>query len=364
MIKSFRYFIFKLIYGKINNVISPRDNKHIAIKKVIFGNSISYNLYKISKGRLYTDTVNNTAFILNNFLIKDVSFQFKLKKNLKIINGNILDNFVIKNGTPKLIKEFKGSIFSLLSGGAAKNNYWHWIFDVLPKFGILEKSNLKLTPNYYLLPSLKKKYQIETLLSLKMSPKKLLDGEKFKHIVCDNLLASDHPNVFNNNPSKSIKNIPIWIIKWLRKKYIKNSYINKKLPKRIFINREEDSILERRKIINNEDVKNLLKNLGFKSVTLSNHNFKEQVELFKNAKFIVGLHGAGFANIVFAKPKTSVIEIQSAYSGDVITNLAKKCKLNYKRYIDHDTGSTNNQDSHAKVNLQELKKLVLSFDKK
>ena len=47
------------------------------------------------------------------------------------------------NGTPNIRKRVFGNIFSLLSGGAAKNNYWHWLFDVLPKFGILEKSKIK-----------------------------------------------------------------------------------------------------------------------------------------------------------------------------------------------------------------------------
>tara|TARA_B100001250_G_scaffold413151_1_gene446352 strand:- start:587 stop:1675 length:1089 start_codon:yes stop_codon:yes gene_type:complete len=361
MFKLIKYFIFKLIYGKINKAIKPKDSKQIIVKKVIFNNLISYDLYIIFKGRLYTDTTNNTAFILNQFIIRDVSFQYKLKKNLQIVNGNIFDNFVVKNGTPKLIKEIKGSVFSLLSGGAAKNNYWHWMFDVLPKFGILEKSNFKLKPDYYLLPSLSQKYQLETLLSLRIPLIKLLDGEKQKHIFCDKFLAVDHPNVFNNNPSKSIQNIPVWIIKWLRKKYIKNNSSHVNLPEKIFINREEDSVLEKRKIINNKEVENLLTEHGFKSLTLSNYDFKKQVELFKNAKFIVGLHGAGFANIIFSNPGTKVLELQSKHSGKVILNLAKKCKMNYKRIIDSRATSIKHQNNHVKVDLQKLKKLIFTF---
>ena len=82
-----------------------------------------------------------------------------------------------------------------------------------------------------------------------------------------------------------------------------------KFNRKIFINREEDSVLEKRKIINNKEVENLLTEHGFKSLTLSNYDFKTQVELFKNAKFIVGLHGAGFANIIFSNPGTKVLEL-------------------------------------------------------
>jgi len=93
-------------------------------------------LFNVPNGRLYSDTVHDTAIISKESLIQDASFQYRVKKNLRIVNGKIKDNTVIKHGTPKLLKNIKGSVFSLLCGGAAKNNYWHWIFDVLPKIGI------------------------------------------------------------------------------------------------------------------------------------------------------------------------------------------------------------------------------------
>jgi len=362
MFKLIKYFIFKLIYGKVTKVIKPQNSKKIILKKIPFANSNIYNFYSILKGRVYSDTVNNAAYILDNSLIKDASYQYKLKKNLQIINGNIFDNFVIKHGTPKILKKIEGSVFSLLSGGAAKNNYWHWIFDVLPKIGILEKLNLRHKPDYYLLPSLKRKYQIETLLDLKIPEKKFLDGEKYKHIKCDNLLTVDHPYVFNNNPSKSIINIPIWINKWLRKKYVKNKSSNSNCSKKIYINRENDSILENRKIINNKEVKNLLINYGFKIVSLSNYSFKDQVKMFNNAKFIVGLHGAGFANLVFSKPHTKVIELSSKHSGNVLQYLAKRCQLDYTRLVDSNSQLFKHQDNPVMVDLKKLKKLILSFN--
>jgi len=358
----FKIFLFKLIYGKIKKIISTKKTKNIFVKKVFFEDSISYNLFNIPYGRLYSNTIHDTAFILNKSLIKEASFQYRYKKNEQIINGNIHENTVIKNGTPKFIKKIKGTVFSLLSGGAAKNSYWHWVFDVLPKVGILEKSNFKHKLDYYLLPSMSKNYQKQSFLNLGISFTKLLNGEKFKHIICDNLLASDHPVVFNNDPSKSMVNIPIWIIKWLRKKFLKTNLLNTKLPKKIFINREHDSSLENRKIINNNEVKYFLTKLGFKSITLSNYDFKKQVEIFKNAKFVIGLHGSGFANIVFSKPGTKILEIQSTKSGNVISNLAKKCKLNYKKIIEKNTSRTlNYQNSHIIVNLSKLKKLILSY---
>tara|TARA_Y200000002_G_scaffold126452_1_gene104018 strand:- start:239 stop:1327 length:1089 start_codon:yes stop_codon:yes gene_type:complete len=362
MFKHLRYLIFKLIYGKIDKVIIPQKSKKIILKKITLDNSIKYNFYNILNGRVYSDSVNNTAYISDDFLVKDASYQYKLKKNLQTINGDIFENFVIKNGTPKLLKKINGTVFSILSGGAAKNNYWHWIFDSIPKIAIAEKLNLKKKIDFYLLPSLKKKYQLDTLLMLNIQDNKLLDGEKNKHIACNNLLAVDHPYVLKNNPSNSIMNIPNWIIKWLRKKYnITKSYSNR-YQKKIYINRESDSDSNDRKIINNEDVKHLLSNQGFEIVTLSNYDFKDQVKMFNNASQIVGLHGAGFANLVFSKPNTKVIELCGKHSGNVISNLGKTCRLNYKKIIDNSSKINKHQNNPLKVDLKKLKKMIMSFN--
>ena len=43
----------------------------------------------------------------------------------------------------------------------------------------------------------------------------------------------------------------------------------------------------------------------------------------------MGLHGGGFANLVFCRPNTKVVELKSMDAGTPIENLAKKNDLNY-----------------------------------
>ena len=358
--KNFKYLIFKLFYGQINNIAFAKNIKKIDIKNISFKKIFNYKLYNIPNGRLYTDTIHDTGYIYGKSLIEEPSFQYRYKKKTRIENGKASENFVIKNGTPNLLKKIKGSVFSLLTGGAGKNSYWHWLFDVLPRIAMLNKSKLKT--NYYLLPSLKKNYQKETLLELKVAFSSLLDGEKYKHVSCNNLIAVDHPIIFKNNPSISMLNIPVWVIEWLRKIYAKKNNNNLNLPRKIFIDREFDSNLSARKIINNNEVKKTLNKLGFKTITLSKYSFAMQTKLFNNAKFVVGLHGGGFANIVFSKPGTKIVEIASQDNGDVILNLAYKCKLNYKRIIEKNLlSSLKYQNSHINVDISKLKQLILSF---
>ena len=60
---------------------------------------------------------------------------------------------------------------------------------------------------------------------------------------------------------------------------------------------------------------------------LGNLHFNDQVLAFNNADIIVGLHGAGFANIPFCKPNTKIVELSSKTSGKMIENLAIKNNL-------------------------------------
>ena len=55
--------------------------------------------------------------------------------------------------------------------------------------------------------------------------------------------------------------------------------------------------------------------------------------IFNGAKIIIGLHGAGLANIVFSKRKTKIIEITSNKWPDMFEKLSKCMNLSYKKVI-------------------------------
>lgn len=348
--------IFKFIYPKVKLVKSAYKVKEI-LKKKIFYDKNFYWLYVIPNGSLYSTTVHDTAYLYKNALIKEPSYQYRYKKNNQIINGSIKQNFVLKSGTPKLKKNIKGVIFSLLCGGAAKNNYWHWLFDVLPKLAILEKSKLKYKPNYYLLPSYFYKFQKQTIKNLGISTKKILDGRNNRHLSSEKIIITDHPIVRDNNPTKSIQNIPRWIIKWLREKFIKKKKFTN--YKNIFIDREKNSYNESRDITNLQQVKKLFNSYNFKIVKLSNYSFTKQVQIFHSADCVAGIHGAGFANIVFCRKKTKIIELCSNDSGNVIKKLANKCSLTYYSINEKNIEKKlKYQNFSITVNLKKLEKLL------
>ena len=78
--------------------------------------------------------------------------------------------------------------------------------------------------------------------------------------------------------------------------------------RRLYISREDATS---RRIINEKDLVKELVLHGFEVVTLSGMSFAHQVRLFNEAEIIVGPHGAGFTNAVFAQPGATLIELLS-----------------------------------------------------
>ena len=340
MIKKFLQKIFKIvsytifikIYGKIENSIISSDDDRIKVNVVEKERNLKYNIYKINKGRLYTDRIHDTAILLDNKILKEPSFQFRYNKNREIYNSKIENNIVFTKGTPRRLRNLKGSVLSLLTGGGGNNNYWHWLFDVLPRFNLCSKFFNLNEIDFFLLPNLKKNFQKETLNYLNISNKKILSSEKFRHIKTDELIITDHPVMTSGDATKDIMDVPIWISEWLKESFLKQSKkINNKNIKKIYIDRSEKSTSRsvQRLISNEKQVKEYLLKNNFVSIKLHEINFMEQVNLFYNAESIVGLHGGGFANIVFCKPGTKILELRSHNSGKPIENLAKKNNLNY-----------------------------------
>lgn len=345
---------FKFLYGDIKGKISHSDSKDIVLIELEIDKN-NYKIYNCKDCSLYTDTIHNTAIIKKGKIVNGPSFQ--LRNN---INVDCMNNSVISSGTPRFKKKIKGKIASFLTGGGGNSNYWHWMYDVLPRLKIIEKK--KLVFDYYLFPDLKEKFQKDTLDLLKINPKKRLSSRIYRHFYADNIIVTSHPYTFLNDPNLDSLKIPNWISEFLKKKFLeigKQKSKLKNLPEKIFINRKDGKSL--RYIINNYQVEELLRKEGFKSLTMSNFSFADQVVLFNNAKEIIGLHGAAFANLVFCKPKTKIIEMRPDSAGDVIKNLAISNDLNYFDITQKPkTINFNNQQGDIEINIDLLKQKVNS----
>tara|TARA_B100000029_G_scaffold485842_1_gene539569 strand:- start:4730 stop:5851 length:1122 start_codon:yes stop_codon:yes gene_type:complete len=353
--KKISYYIFLKIYGRIEKSIKSNSDKRIFIADANFEGELKYKVYKIDRGRLYTDRIQDAAVILDNKIIEGPSFQ--LRKNN---NSIIADNVVFEKGTPRIIKKLDGTVLSLLTGGGGNENYWHWLYDVLPRLEICNKEIKLEKIDYFLLPSLKKKFQIDTLKQLNIYNKKILSSEEFRHISTKELIVTDHPYMRTNNAHEDSQNIPKWITDWLKKKFLIDAEKNeKKYPKNIYIDRNGSNSKNEsfRSVINEDEIKNYLIKKNFQLIRLHEMDFLDQVQIFNNAEYIIGLHGAGFANLSFCKRDTKIIEFRTERTGKMYENLAKLNNLKFGaiicKPISHDYSK---QSGHIEVPLNILEK--------
>ena len=322
------YNFFFLIYKKPDLLIKKFKKFSYNILNIKIKNN-KYYLFKIINGRIYTNTIHDTAYILDNYLLNGPSFQYR-----NSINSKIGNNICLKIGTPRFLKKVKGKVLSLLAGGGANVNYSHWLFDVLPRLYLYKKKDPLNKLDFLLVPNFKLEFQKTTLKILGFSKDKILDSTSIRHLSADELYATSHPRYHKAN------NICQWHVQFLKKSFLNPTIKNTFCNENIYLDRGESFLLKNsnwhdlkdkyRLIINEDEVKSYLLSKGFKIIKSQDLSFLQQVDLFSNLKCIVTLHGAGLSNLVFCRANTKVIEITTRENSDIFPKvLSKLCNLKY-----------------------------------
>ena len=351
--KNFFYWLFKKIYGQISIDIKTINFEVFKIKsdkiKNFYNNS--YKVYFIPNGRIYTDNVEHVGIIdSNNNLCDEVSYQ-QVQGELKGISFNTC----IEKGTPRIKRYFKGRTLSLAQGASGISNYSHWLFDMLPKIKIYqEKYDLNDLSNIYV--NKLNSFQKLSFKLLNLEKIKIIDSNKFRHIKSDEIIVTQHPSYFKGYIMQEAKNIPNWIIHWLRDCFLKKTCMEHKFDK-IFIDRSQ-SKFNHCQIINYSETVDFLINSGFKILRLEDLSFTEQISIFNKSKMIVGAHGAGFANLTFCNANTKVIEIRpSNHPNTVYERVSTINKLDYKLYST-ETDGIQNLNGDIKIEIEKLKSFI------
>ena len=114
--------------------------------------------------------------------------------------------------------------------------------------------------------------------------------------------------------------------------------------RRIFVSRA-DALT--RRVVNENEVLDALKPLGFESVLLTGMTVAEQRDLFREAECVVMPHGAGCANMIFCGPGTKIIEfLPASYLHPMYQHIAKWSGQWYGRMVCPEEG---NRDMRVSV---------------
>lgn len=291
------------IYNKKPHTI---ENKiHWVFEEEYCINTPSVFIIKLENGRVF----GNEGIIVtkDNIVLEDFSTPIRKDPG----ESNIFKKIFLPS--PEYI-DGKVAILSSQVG----QYFFHWLFDVLPKIYILKQCGCH--PDKIIVNEIKTQFQKETLEILKYLDISIAISEK------DYLQA--HEMIVPSLPGNT-GHMPKWVCDFLRDSFLPViSKNNKSKKKRLYISRDKSS--NGRKVLNEKEIMNILKPLGFELIFSEEISFKEQVELFHNSEVIIAPHGAGLSNIVFCDPKTQILEFFSPnYVNPCYYTLANQVDLNY-----------------------------------
>ena len=352
--KNFFQFLFKIVYGKVIYSNHNLENKNIVINQLNssklrkFNNEV-YSVYTISGGRVYNDTVENVAIINQDEIIDKISYQ---QREGKLINAD--ESIVLKKGTSRIKKKIKSNLLILSQGASGNNNYFHWLYDILPKIKICsEVYNLENIENFYF--SKLHEWQKNILEILGLKNIKIVDSSIYRHVQASKIIAVEHPWYEKGYIHEEAGNVPDWIVNWLKETFLKEAEGFNSNDK-VFIDRRDDTKVNHSQIINDEEVFQYLKSKGFSKYKIGQLPFKNQIHLFHNAKIIIGPHGAAFANLAFCKPQTKVIEFKPFNHPTVVNKRISEINdLNYKLI---EASDFKNEKGDILIDLNMLKKII------
>lgn len=165
-------------------------------------------------------------------------------------------------------------------------NYYHWLLEAVPRLFLLKDK----APQLKLILNANSPNFIKQYVSL----------FGFKEIVYlqDDVMAKVDQITFTSFTSRGLAMYEPVIrdmVKWLFQK--NNIQENSNPTKNIFITRKSAKY---RRLINEPEIIDYLSSKGFEIVTLENLSVKEQMQLFADAKNVIGTQGAGMANMIYS----------------------------------------------------------------
>lgn len=174
------------------------------------------------------------------------------------------------------------------------HGYYHWMLEVLPRLEILRQAKMSFDQVY--MNPITTRFQAESLLAADFDHSRALWASDKTHVKAEKLIVPSLPS----SPGQ----IPHWVCSYLRRLFLAEGSIAQ--TEKLLISRRKAA---RRRIVNEKQLWDNLKPLGFQEVVLEDYSIREQARLFASAKVIVGTHGAALTNLVFCSPNTQVVEL-------------------------------------------------------
>jgi capsular polysaccharide biosynthesis protein len=188
-----------------------------------------------------------------------------------------------------------GSLLSLATRGSAAN-YYHFLLDVLPRWGIFTDTMPGVRPDAIYVNTATG-YQRELLGMLGLPDVRLIEPDRHAALRAERLLVPSTPNSHLMTPPA--------LTAWLRERLPAGDTGDR--PRRVYVTR--GARRNTRRVVNEAEVVALLEKRGFTVIDPGRHSVQEQIDFFAAAEVVVAPHGAALANLAFCHAGVRVLEL-------------------------------------------------------
>jgi capsular polysaccharide biosynthesis protein len=232
------------------------------------------------------------------------------------------------------LQSLRQETVSLIADG--HGNYYHWMFDVLPRLAALERESL---PHRHYLVTQEHPFHRQTLDLLQIPAGARTAAVSRRFYTAAELLVPLAP--LGVSPEN---------VRFVRNLLLERTGLAETLPanERIYISRRRANS---RRVLNEEELYPLLQKHRFRVCYPEQLSLSQQMLLFHGAETVLAPHGAAWTNLIFARPGALALEIvpeglESTRSGayHLYERLAAVAGVGYERIM---AGTSRSGHPHA-----------------
>jgi capsular polysaccharide biosynthesis protein len=185
---------------------------------------------------------------------------------------------------------------AVLSARGTGHNYFHFMFDAVPRIGMLRAALPAVEPDLWVV-DLHARFQKELLDLVGLGSVKAVAPHRRMALQARRLLVPSLPNVGSVISPETTS----WLARALPPSNAQD------LPDKIYVTR--GSAPRTRSMVHEDEVRGMLEGRGFACIDPGRMSVQEQIDAFAAARVIVAPHGAALTNVTFCRPGVRVLEL-------------------------------------------------------
>lgn len=350
-ITSFKKNVLRTFYPK-GTFKSKLPKFDFIQEKIILTDTPSISLFKFENALIHT---NSSSIVFNKKILVT-------RTNGERFNEGFLKFHDHKNG--KIISDEIESIeegFFLAGNGSW--NWFHFLIEILPKLLLVQPKNTKVLLVNDIVNEIPSMHRLLEVMNKDNFEIKYLSRNKtyqVKKLYYINDFNHTQFNRFDNIIKAEGTYYNVEMIKMLSDKILSQIKPISNLPTHFFLFRKNTHRVSK----NQDEIADYLKTKGFSLVCMEELTVEEQISYFKNAKFIIGITGAAWANIIFCRnsPKSICFVPEKAKDSYVYSSLAETFSVDFFEQAYYTAHNFHSSDFF--IDLNHFQKLYETLDEK